>query len=80
MTTWTCPLCGRLFRGLTPRHYPIRCDCGTIKPSPDEPHIFAKSKGLGDMIAKALKKVGVGPPCRGCNKRRKRLNRLVRFR
>ncbi len=78
MTDWTCPLCGLTFRGLTTRHFPIRCECGTIKPSESEPHIYARSRGLGDRIAKALKKVGIRP-CRGCNKRRKRLNRLFPY-
>lgn len=32
--------------------------------------------GLGDVIERGLKKFGVNP-CKGCDKRKKKLNRLV---
>jgi len=41
-----------------------------------------KSKGLGDTVAKVIKKVTRGrvKPCGGCRKRQRRLNRLVPYR
>lgn len=35
-----------------------------------------KSRGVGDLIAKATKAVGV-KPCGGCQKRRKKLNKIL---
>lgn len=78
MITWTCPLCGTRIPCSTPHHYPLRCSCGAVKPSEHEPHTIPKSKGLGDLIARALKRIGI-KPCGGCKKRQRLLNRLVPF-
>ena len=37
-----------------------------------------KSKGLGDVVAKGLKKIGF-KPCGGCKKRQAKLNRIFPF-
>ena len=37
-----------------------------------------KSKGLGDTIAKATKKVGI-PPCGRCKKRQEKLNKMFPY-
>lgn len=37
-----------------------------------------RSRGLGDTIAKGLKLIGV-PPCSGCDRRRRLLNRFVPY-
>lgn len=42
-------------------------------------HGLSPSRGLGDTIAKATKAVGI-KPCGGCNERRKKLNKVVRYR
>jgi hypothetical protein len=39
---------------------------------------MAKSKGIGDVIAKATKAIGI-EPCESCEKRKDLLNRLVPF-
>ena len=39
---------------------------------------MAKSKGLGDTIAKITEAIGI-IPCEGCNKRKESLNRLFPF-
>ena len=39
---------------------------------------MAKSKGLGDTIAKITEAIGIAP-CEGCNKRKESLNRLFPF-
>jgi len=38
-----------------------------------------RMRGLGDVIEKITKSVGI-KPCAGCNKRKKILNKLVKFR
>ena len=37
-----------------------------------------KSKGLGDTVKKITDKMGI-KPCRGCGRRRKKLNRLFPY-
>lgn len=39
---------------------------------------MAKSKGVGDVIAKATKAIGI-EPCEGCLKRKELLNKLFPF-
>lgn len=38
----------------------------------------SKMRGLGDLVAKATKAVGI-KPCGGCRKRQEKLNKLVPF-
>lgn len=46
----------------------------------DCPHgVTAKSRGLGDTVAKITSAVGI-KPCGGCKKRQAALNRLVPYR
>ena len=35
-----------------------------------------KSRGVGDLVAKATKAIGI-KPCGGCQKRRKKLNKIL---
>lgn len=60
---WQCTRCGWV--------YPIKSD----KPPRRNCPALAASRGLGDTIAKVTKFFGVRP-CRGCEKRRRRLNEL----
>ena len=48
------------------------------KPIPDRP---VRSKGLGDTVAKAIKKASGGriKPCGGCKERQAKLNRFMRY-
>jgi len=39
---------------------------------------FAKSKGLGDTIAKITTKIGI-KPCGGCKKRQQKLNKMFPY-
>ena len=41
-------------------------------------HYDGPARGLGDTIAKVTKAVGI-KPCGGCKKRRRKLNKMVRY-
>lgn len=68
-----CPFCSRLL-GDT---YPQRCECGATVDYQGDPGTPAKSRGLGDVVAKVLHAVGVtkSPGC-GCAERQITLNRV----
>jgi hypothetical protein len=64
---WQCPECGYRFPRPLPKP-PIRNCLG----------FPAKSRGLGDTIAKVTAALGIRP-CGGCKKRQATLNRMVSY-
>jgi hypothetical protein len=54
----------------------IRLTPPGMKPKPTDPVL--PLRGLGDVVARATKAVGI-KPCAGCKKRQEKLNRWVPF-
>ncbi|HUT58036.1 MAG TPA: hypothetical protein VNA25_09330 [Phycisphaerae bacterium] len=82
-----CPRCrglkwGRAWRKIMARQYEVPAG-GIDWPCPKGAAWESDGpiRGLGDLVAKAIKFVSRGriKPCGGCKKRRKRLNELVPF-
>lgn len=63
---WTCPICNWVYRLESDR--PPRRNCPA-----------AKSRGLGDTIAKITHKLGLRK-CGGCKRRQAKLNELIPYR
>ena len=68
---FSCPCCGLQ---VVVAAYPVRCVCGILV----EADGSYQSRGLGDTIAKVTSAVGI-KPCRGCNERIEKLNKLVPY-
>lgn len=79
--------CGAVFRFVGPvcpfcsapigDTYPQRCECGATFDYQGDPGTPAKSRGLGDVVAKVLHAAGItkSPGC-GCAERQITLNRV----
>jgi len=65
-----CATCGTR-ADLAPEDYPIQCSCGTR-------HESGKMRGVGDVVAKMTKAVGIRP-CGRCAQRREKLNSIFPF-
>lgn len=66
-------------KGVRFKHRCIRC--GTVTRwtvTQYRPYSLCKRAGLGDRLEKALKLIGIRPPCLGCQRRKERLNELDR--
>jgi hypothetical protein len=79
---WKCTQCDQV--ASTRKHYPsmppprnCKVHPRYARPEPDE-EVPAKSRGLGDTIAKITKALGI-KPCGGCKKRQAALNKLVPY-
>lgn len=88
MLTWTCQ-CGHVVQSRR-LVYPIHCFCGrtgfadgtivepsippTIRPS----SASSRWRGMGDVIAWLMKLVGI-KACKSCERRKKRINKLIPF-
>ena len=71
-----CAGCGRTRRA---KVFPYRCSCHTTYLSKID-YILPKEigNGLGDVIAKGLKKVGIRRRCGSCSRRQALLNKIGR--
>ena len=69
---WICPACG--FDKVRNPVFPVHCRCGVYVQADGS----YQSRGLGDTIAKVTSAVGI-KPCRGCNERIEKLNKLVPY-
>jgi len=76
---------GRAWRESIAKHFSVPSidfECPQGKPwMKEKPVAPAKSRGLGDTVAKVIHKVSRGKikPCGGCKKRQAKLNRLVPY-
>lgn len=66
---YQCSVCGIKVVEFRDDTTTIHHDC---RPRPFSP---AKVPGLGDRVERVLKRIGI-KPCRGCRRRRNKLNRL----
>jgi hypothetical protein len=77
---WRCPNCHRIAR-VRPDRFPVHCSCGLTQ--------LEYVPGLGDYVARCLRRIGIYPakwiaakrwlglaPRCGCKRRQKSLNRL----
>lgn len=67
---FTCQQCGAA-ANLAPEDYPVQCVCGLR-------YEAGKMRGVGDVVAKVTKAVGLAP-CGKCTQRRTRLNEIFPF-